>query len=140
MPWIGPFVVVTANEITAKLRDPKTGVMDYVSRHHIRKLTPRPAHLEVYDSDSESEVELDHVHSRGGKDLSESSSVKSGPGTASKKRLRSPNQIRKPAGPAKKLKAVDVSASAQVTPRRSTRNRSKPVQLSVDPTRKSYSK
>ena len=82
MPWIGPFTVVKANEITAKLRDPKSGREDYVSRHHIRKLTPRPDHLEIYDSDTESEDELVPVHSRGGESLSESSSVKSGLGTA----------------------------------------------------------
>ncbi|MAB74963.1 MAG: hypothetical protein CMO47_00670, partial [Verrucomicrobiales bacterium] len=139
MPWIGPFKVVKANELTAKLLDPKTGQMDYVSRHHIRKLTPRPAHLEIYDSDSESEVELDQVHSRGGKRLSETSSVKSGPGTASKKRIRSPNQLRKPDGPAKKKKPVrSPDPISAPPPRRSTRKRNQTAQLSVDPSRKSY--
>ena len=136
MPWIGPYTVIKANEITAKLRNPRNGSEDYVSRHHIRKVPSRPAHLD--DSDSESEAELVRVDFRGG-DLSDTSSLKSRTGTARKKRVRSPNQLRKPAGPAKKQKAVRSSDPISAPPlRRSTRTRNQPNQLAVDPSRKSY--
>ena len=61
LPWLGPYTVITSNELTAKLRNPRTMKEDYVSRHHIKPLVPRPSHLDL-----ESEVSDDDYAESGG--------------------------------------------------------------------------
>ena len=61
LPWKGPYKVITSNQLTAKLQDPVTLKEDYVSRHHIKPIVPRPAHL-----DDESEVDDDDFVETGG--------------------------------------------------------------------------
>ena len=58
LPWVGPYIVVSSNELTAKLRCPRTQKEDHVSRFHIKPVTPRPVHLDdTDDSDNDENVE-----------------------------------------------------------------------------------
>ena len=67
MPNIGPYTVVQANELTAKLRNNDNGVEDYVSRHHIKKIKPKPA----FAYDDEDELLIDECVPSGGGDTAE---------------------------------------------------------------------
>ena len=72
MSWVGPYTVIKSNQLTAKLHEPETGKEDWVSRHHIRPITPRPDYLD----ESDSEDELDSVPFRGGESSSVSIKIK----------------------------------------------------------------
>ena len=54
--WIPGYSVLESNDFAAKLKNDANGKTDWVHRTHIRKIYPRPAHLED-DSDYESESE-----------------------------------------------------------------------------------
>ena len=55
--WIPGYSVLESNDFAAKLKNDVNGKTDWVHKTHIRKLYPRPAHLDD-DSDCESESEL----------------------------------------------------------------------------------
>ena len=146
MSWVGPYTVIKSNQLTAKLHEPETGKEDWVSRHHIRPITPRPAHLE----ESDSEDELDSVPSEGGVPTPISVKVENDTEQARKKRVRSPNILRKPepTAPAKKVKVAppptvtaptsDPASSPTAPLRRSGRHRKPPDKMNLDPKLKSY--
>ena len=53
--WIDGFVIVDFNDFTARIKNEKSGKLDWVHRRHIRKVQVRPAHLEDdLDDDIES--------------------------------------------------------------------------------------
>ena len=58
--WIDGFIIVDFNDFTARIKDEKSGKLDWVHRRHIRKVQIRPSHLED-DSDDEYES-ADNVH------------------------------------------------------------------------------
>ena len=149
MSWVGPYTVITSNQLTAKLQEPETGKEDWVSRHHIRPITPRPDYLEESDSE-DSEDELDSVPFRGGVPTPVSVKIENETDPARKKRVRSPNILRKPepTAPAKKVKVAPPpsataptqapASSPSAPPRRSGRRKKPPDKLNLDPKLKSY--
>ena len=53
--WIDGFVIVDYNDFSARIKDEKTGKLDWVHRRHTRKVKIRPSHLEDdLDEDYES--------------------------------------------------------------------------------------
>ena len=146
MSWVGPYTVVKSNQITAKLLEPETGKTDWVSRHHIRPITPRPAYLE---EESDSEDEIDSVPSGGGEPTLIPVKIENDTEQARKKRIRSPNVLRKPELKAKKVKVAPTPtattpttdpASSPIAPplRRSGRRTKPPEKMNLDPKLKSY--
>ena len=57
--WKPGYSVLKSNEFAAKLKNDENGLTDWVHRTHIRKLHPRPSHLE---DDSEDEMEFEPVN------------------------------------------------------------------------------
>ena len=72
--WKPGYSVLDSNEFACKLKNDENGKTDWVHRTHIRKIYPRPAHLED-DSDDESESgPAITLHDMSKNDLDESSS------------------------------------------------------------------
>ena len=165
LPWLGPYRVINSNELTAKLQNPRNLKEDYVSRHHIKPLVPRPSHL-----DDESEVSDDDYAESGGpvdpgKSYAEAAKIQ--PKSPLKKEpitpprpAPSPSPLTVPVSlPANRSSSPGVSPAtvpsaptpttapppprgAQTVPdttsRRSTRNRTQTKQFQVRPNRKTY--
>ena len=58
--WIDGFTVVDYNDFTARVKNVKTGTLDWVHRRHIRKVQKRPPHLDDDEDDDDSAV-IDEV-------------------------------------------------------------------------------
>ena len=52
--WIGGFTVLECNDFAVRIKNNENGNIDWVHRRHVRKIKPRPEHL---DSDSDDEFD-----------------------------------------------------------------------------------
>ena len=74
--WIDGFVIVDYNDFSARIKNEKTGKLDWVHRRHTRKVKIRPSHLdddldEDYESadivnETSSKVKTEHSSTGGG--------------------------------------------------------------------------
>ena len=168
LPWIGPYTVISSNELTAKLRNPRTLKEDYVSRHHIKPLVPRPSHL---DDLSEASDDDDLAESGGpvdpGKSYAEAAKIQPKPPLKNEPvspPKPAPNSTSNPvpvSNPASQPSAPGVSPTTAPTaptapppttapttatrgaptvpaPRRSSRQKKQTKQLQLDPSKRSY--
>ena len=142
LKWIGPYEVVFANELTAKLKNPKNGALDYVSRHHI-KVIPKQPTFNPYDDVIDDEV---YVPSGGGVtrqvpvDLETEQPTKiefPKRGRSRKKKDKTTPRKRSINPNAATLDAVPMDAECSRTGR-PIRQRTQPKRLQIDPSAKSY--
>ena len=68
MPWTGPYTVIIANDLTAKLRNNYNSTEDYVSRHHIKLVPPKPKFM---IGDEEEDLAVECLPSGGGETVKE---------------------------------------------------------------------
>ena len=139
LKWIGPYEVVYANELTAKLKNPRSGALDYVSRHHI-KVIPKQPTFNPYDDVIDDE---EYVPSGGGVtgQVPVDLETEQPPKTEVTKRKRSRKKKDKttPRKRSKNSNATPIDAdSSRTGTGRPIRQRTQTKRLQLDPSAKSY--
>ena len=117
--WIDGFTVVDYNDFTARVKNVKTGTLDWVHRRHIRKVQKRPPHLDDDEDDEDDSAVIENEVKTSKKMKVEPSSTggggtKSAPAVKSDEKVDEKTELQsKPKRTRSKIKVPPTAASSR---------------------------